>query len=188
MSANHVRLVKAGFFFSSLASSARQSLVSLGGRGGDLAARAAQRFRGLEKPRERRGATRNGESREDTTPRRGRASIFLLGEGGSTHSETMSADEDDNDTGEDCPLCCNPFDATDKHFRPCKCGYQICAWCWHQRECPPRPPASSEPAPASLDPAFFFSSRGPEPEEDARVLPPDRPTRDLTVRVPVSSQ
>jgi len=44
----------------------------------------------------------------------------------------MSADEDDNDTGEDCPLCCNPFDATDKHFRPCKCGYQICAWCWHQ--------------------------------------------------------
>jgi len=45
----------------------------------------------------------------------------------------MSAGEDDNDTGEDCPLCCNPFDATDKHFRPCKCGYQICAWCWHQR-------------------------------------------------------
>ncbi|ACO70426.1 predicted protein, partial [Micromonas commoda] len=44
----------------------------------------------------------------------------------------MSADEDDNDAGEDCPLCCNPFDATDKHFRPCKCGYQICAWCWHQ--------------------------------------------------------
>ena len=24
----------------------------------------------------------------------------------------MSAGEDDNDTGEDCPLCCNPFDAT----------------------------------------------------------------------------
>ena len=32
----------------------------------------------------------------------------------------------------DCPLCCNPLDATDRHFRPCACGYQICAWCWHQ--------------------------------------------------------
>ena len=32
----------------------------------------------------------------------------------------------------DCPLCCNALDATDRHFRPCACGYQICAWCWHQ--------------------------------------------------------
>ncbi|EEH54216.1 uncharacterized protein MICPUCDRAFT_9716, partial [Micromonas pusilla CCMP1545] len=32
----------------------------------------------------------------------------------------------------DCPLCCNALDATDRHFRPCRCGYQICAWCWHQ--------------------------------------------------------
>lgn len=94
----------------------------------------------------------------------------------------MSADEDDNDTGEDCPLCCNPFDATDKHFRPCKCGYQICAWCWHQRECPPRPPASSNPRLPAWIPLFFFPQGA---EEDARVLPPDRPTRDLTVRVPV---
>ena len=40
-----------------------------------------------------------------------------------------------SDTAEeeaDCPLCCNPLDATDRHFRPCACGYQICAWCWHQ--------------------------------------------------------
>jgi len=31
-----------------------------------------------------------------------------------------------------CPLCCNEMDATDRRFRPCRCGYQICAWCWHQ--------------------------------------------------------
>ena len=31
-----------------------------------------------------------------------------------------------------CPLCCNEMDATDRAFRPCRCGYQICAWCWHQ--------------------------------------------------------
>lgn len=33
--------------------------------------------------------------------------------------------------GVDCPLCCEPLDATDLRFRPCGCGYQVCAWCWH---------------------------------------------------------
>lgn len=88
----------------------------------------------------------------------------------------MSAGEDDNDTGEDCPLCCNPFDATDKHFRPCKCGYQICAWCWHQRECPPTPPASPEPAlPAWIPHPFFLGfakardGHAPVPASTARA-------------------
>ena len=36
------------------------------------------------------------------------------------------------ETPRDCPLCCNEMDATDRRFRPCRCGYQICAWCWHQ--------------------------------------------------------
>ena len=35
-----------------------------------------------------------------------------------------------------CPLCMEDLDATDKNFHPCPCGYQICAWCWHQRTCP----------------------------------------------------
>jgi hypothetical protein len=49
------------------------------------------------------------------------------------------ATDDDDGAGEcsDCPLCCNALDATDRHFRPCRCGYQICAWCWHQRACSP---------------------------------------------------
>ncbi|GMH62269.1 hypothetical protein TL16_g03440, partial [Triparma laevis f. inornata] len=31
-----------------------------------------------------------------------------------------------------CPLCCEEFDLSDLSFYPCKCGYQICMWCWHK--------------------------------------------------------
>ncbi|KAF8079539.1 hypothetical protein N665_1020s0007 [Sinapis alba] len=37
-----------------------------------------------------------------------------------------------NDKGEKtCPLCAEEMDLTDQHLNPCKCGYQICVWCWH---------------------------------------------------------
>ncbi|KAJ0260119.1 hypothetical protein HA466_0063700 [Hirschfeldia incana] len=37
-----------------------------------------------------------------------------------------------NEKGEKtCPLCAEEMDLTDQHFNPCKCGYQICVWCWH---------------------------------------------------------
>ncbi|CAN8247299.1 unnamed protein product [Cochlearia groenlandica] len=37
-----------------------------------------------------------------------------------------------NDKGEmTCPLCAEEMDLTDQHLKPCKCGYQICVWCWH---------------------------------------------------------
>ena len=29
-----------------------------------------------------------------------------------------------------CPLCMEDLDVTDKNFRPCKCGYQICLFCY----------------------------------------------------------
>lgn len=29
-------------------------------------------------------------------------------------------------------MCCTALDATDRRFKPCACGYQLCAWCWHQ--------------------------------------------------------
>ena len=32
----------------------------------------------------------------------------------------------------DCPLCCEPFDATDLAFTPCPCGYKVCVWCYHR--------------------------------------------------------
>ncbi|KAG2329900.1 hypothetical protein Bca52824_001080 [Brassica carinata] len=31
-----------------------------------------------------------------------------------------------------CPLCAEEMDLTDQQLNPCKCGYQICVWCWHQ--------------------------------------------------------
>lgn len=35
----------------------------------------------------------------------------------------------DDDEEETCPLCVEEFDLTDKGFRPCPCGYQVCpAW------------------------------------------------------------
>lgn len=30
-----------------------------------------------------------------------------------------------------CPLCLEELDITDKNFKPCTCGYQICLWCFH---------------------------------------------------------
>ena len=91
---------------------------------------------------------------------------------GSTHSETMS--EDDNDT-RGLPALLNPFDATDKHSSvnavpDLRLG-------WHQRECPPRPPASSNPRLPAWIPLFPQSR-----VRETLASPPDRPTRDLTVR------
>lgn len=31
-----------------------------------------------------------------------------------------------------CPLCCEELDISDQQFFPCKCGYQVCMWCWHR--------------------------------------------------------
>ncbi|XP_044473449.1 uncharacterized protein LOC123201912 isoform X3 [Mangifera indica] len=37
-----------------------------------------------------------------------------------------------SDKGEKtCPLCTEEMDLTDKQLKPCKCGYEICVWCWH---------------------------------------------------------
>ncbi|KAG5515422.1 hypothetical protein RHGRI_036465 [Rhododendron griersonianum] len=38
-----------------------------------------------------------------------------------------------SDQGEKtCPLCAEEMDLTDQQLKPCKCGYEICIWCWHQ--------------------------------------------------------
>ncbi|KAK6271870.1 PREDICTED: uncharacterized protein LOC18590831 isoform X1 [Theobroma cacao] len=37
-----------------------------------------------------------------------------------------------SDEGEKtCPLCEEDMDLTDQQLKPCKCGYEICVWCWH---------------------------------------------------------
>ncbi|KAI5058417.1 hypothetical protein GOP47_0026587 [Adiantum capillus-veneris] len=30
-----------------------------------------------------------------------------------------------------CPLCMEEMDSTDRQLKPCRCGYQICVWCWN---------------------------------------------------------
>ncbi|KAJ9184252.1 hypothetical protein P3X46_003997 [Hevea brasiliensis] len=30
-----------------------------------------------------------------------------------------------------CPLCTEEMDLTDQQLKPCKCGYEICVWCWN---------------------------------------------------------
>ncbi len=47
----------------------------------------------------------------------------------------MSSNTGNLFTGEDdwdCPLCMEEMDLSDKNFRPCPCGYQVCRFCWHK--------------------------------------------------------
>ncbi|KAF1946064.1 hypothetical protein EJ02DRAFT_450840 [Clathrospora elynae] len=37
----------------------------------------------------------------------------------------------DEDEDECCPLCVEEFDLSDRNFRPCPCGYQICQFCFN---------------------------------------------------------
>ncbi|KAF1733932.1 General negative regulator of transcription subunit 4 [Beauveria bassiana] len=30
-----------------------------------------------------------------------------------------------------CPLCIEEFDLSDRNFRPCPCGYQVCQFCFN---------------------------------------------------------
>ena len=39
-----------------------------------------------------------------------------------------SSDDDDE---QQCPLCIEDMDITDKHFKPCPCGFQICQFCYN---------------------------------------------------------
>jgi CCR4-NOT transcription complex subunit 4 len=45
----------------------------------------------------------------------------------------------DDEEEECCPLCVEEFDLSDRNFRPCPCGYQVCytarVW-WSHLELP----------------------------------------------------
>ncbi|KJF60176.1 CCR4-NOT core complex subunit Not4, variant 1 [Coccidioides immitis RS] len=43
-----------------------------------------------------------------------------------TQNDTVIDDDD-----EICPLCIEEFDLSDKNFKPCPCGYQICQFCYN---------------------------------------------------------
>lgn len=38
---------------------------------------------------------------------------------------------DESDQDLECPLCMEEIDFTDKYFKPCPCGYQVCRFCWN---------------------------------------------------------
>jgi hypothetical protein len=44
-----------------------------------------------------------------------------------TMSRTQQDQFIDDDEEETCPLCVEEFDLSDRGFRPCVCGYQVCA-------------------------------------------------------------
>ncbi|KAK6374327.1 transcriptional repressor general negative regulator of transcription subunit 4 [Lithohypha guttulata] len=44
----------------------------------------------------------------------------------SRYQDTVIDDDD-----ESCPLCIEEFDLSDKNFKPCPCGYQICQFCFN---------------------------------------------------------
>jgi CCR4-NOT transcription complex subunit 4 len=31
-----------------------------------------------------------------------------------------------------CPLCVEPYEAADRLFLPCPCGYAVCMFCWNK--------------------------------------------------------
>ncbi|KAJ1282070.1 hypothetical protein BS78_03G021800 [Paspalum vaginatum] len=35
-------------------------------------------------------------------------------------------------TNDKCPICLEKMDLTDQQLKPCKCGYEMCLWCWHR--------------------------------------------------------
>ncbi|KAK8550956.1 hypothetical protein V6N12_039634 [Hibiscus sabdariffa] len=43
------------------------------------------------------------------------------------HPTTIMSDEGEKT----CPLCAEYMDLTDQQLKPCRCGYEICVWCWH---------------------------------------------------------
>ncbi|KAK2736670.1 transcriptional repressor general negative regulator of transcription subunit 4 [Myotisia sp. PD_48] len=43
-----------------------------------------------------------------------------------TQNDTVIDDDE-----EQCPLCIEEFDLSDKNFKPCPCGYQICQFCYN---------------------------------------------------------
>lgn len=48
-----------------------------------------------------------------------------------TTQDTAEVTEESNADEPECPLCLERLDLTERNFKPCKCGYQVCSFCWH---------------------------------------------------------
>ena len=97
-----------------------------------------------------------------------------------------------------CPLCMEDMDVTDKNFRPCKCGYQICLFCYnkikdnHNGACPAcrhgralylGHHALSPTCDSRLTCDSFFCDRTPYDEANAVFVTPD-PTECVATNPP----
>ena len=79
-----------------------------------------------------------------------------------------------------CPLCMEDMDVTDKNFRPCKCGYQICLFCYnkikdnHNGACPAcrccRLPTSTSGAHHRLRTPLHYDTPHPRTSDDMCVV------------------
>ncbi|EMR09484.1 hypothetical protein PNEG_02072 [Pneumocystis murina B123] len=44
------------------------------------------------------------------------------------HQDSYISDDNEDI---DCPLCMEEMDLSDRNFKPCPCGYQVCRFCWN---------------------------------------------------------
>eukprot|EP00736_Rhodelphis_marinus_P011075 Rmarinus@m.22410 len=79
------------------------------------------------------------------------------------------------DSNEECPLCLDTIDVSDRNFKPCPCGYQICVWCFHKIKesvdgrCPAcRKPYSDDVLISHVDETALEKARGKRDEERKR--------------------
>jgi len=66
-----------------------------------------------------------------------------------------------------CPLCLEELDITDRSFKPCQCGYQMCRFCWHhiKENLNSKCPACRSP----YDPENY-TFNPPDPKEIAKMV------------------
>ena len=92
----------------------------------------------------------------------------------------MSDDEEDNE----CPLCVQELDLSDRNFLPCPCGYRVCMWCWHHiREnlnglCPAcRSPYQADPhAFSAVDRQEIVKTNRERKQKEKKEKKTDKPT------------
>ena len=68
-------------------------------------------------------------SRSTSTTSTTSSSAFSTPNRSNQQSDDTAESSEDED--EECPLCAEPFDLTDKEFTPCTCSFKPCIWCWH---------------------------------------------------------
>ena len=104
----------------------------------------------------------------------------------------MSDDEEDNE----CPLCVQELDLSDRNFLPCPCGYRVCMWCWHHIKenlnglCPAcRSPYQADPhAFSAVDRQEIVKTNRERKQKEKKEKKTDKPTSTKTVIATVADR